>query len=61
MNKFRTLFRILDIDGIGHLSPGTFALAIRDVYDILGLLASSDPHKEAMQLFNSIEHGKDCR
>ena len=63
-DKLRTLFRVLDTEGVGHLTPGSLAMAMRDVYDAAGLLGSgrgADPHGDAMRLWNTIERGADCR
>ena len=61
MSKFRTLFHVLDTEGVGHLTPGSLAIAMRDVYDAAGLLGAADPHRDAIRLYNAIQHGADCR
>ena len=60
-SKFRTLFHVLDTEGVGHLTPGALAIAVRDVYDLVGLLGAADPHRDAMELYSRIDHGSDCR
>ena len=59
--KFRTLFRIWDIQRVGYLTPGILVSIMRDVYDILGRLSVDDYQKEAIQLFQRIDSDKDCR
>ncbi|XP_059080799.1 uncharacterized protein LOC131878712 isoform X2 [Tigriopus californicus] len=58
-NKFRTLFHIWDHLELGYLTPGSVALIMKDVFDILGL--SSDYHHEAIELFSALDTDKDCR
>ena len=60
-NKLRTLFHVLDTEGVGHLTPGSLAMAMRDVYDVVGMLDAADPHRDAMELYNKIDPGSDCR
>ena len=36
-------------------------MAVRDVYDLVGLLGAADPHRDAMELYGRIDHGSDCR
>lgn len=52
---------MLDTEGVGHLTPGSLAMAMRDVYDLVGMLDAGDPHKDAMELYHKMGHGSDCR
>ena len=36
-------------------------MAMRDVYDVVGMLDAGDPHRDAIELYNKIDHGTDCR
>lgn len=60
VQKFRTLFRIWDIQRVGYLTPGTLVGILRDVYDILGL-SLGGYQKEAIQLFKRLDTDRDCR
>eukprot|EP00095_Tigriopus_kingsejongensis_P001523 maker-scaffold220_size252247-snap-gene-1.24 protein:Tk01523 transcript:maker-scaffold220_size252247-snap-gene-1.24-mRNA-1 annotation:"conserved hypothetical protein" len=57
--KYQILFHIWDHLELGYLTPGSVAIIMKDVYDILGL--SSDYHHEAIELFGSLDTDGDCR
>lgn len=57
--KFCTLFLIWDYTRVGYLTPGSLIVALKDVYDILGLF--TDHHKDAMRLFGRMKKDRHCR
>ena len=57
--KFCTLFLIWDYSRVGYLTPGSLIVALKDVYDILGLF--TDHHKDAMRLFGRMKKDRHCR
>ena len=59
--KFCTLFLIWDYQRVGYLTPASLITALKDVYDILGLLSSNDHHQDAMRLFAKMKKDRHCR
>ena len=46
---------------MGYLTPASLITALKDVYDILGLLSSNDHHQDAMRLFAKMKKDRHCR